>query len=435
VSTSSRAATSSSRAAYAGPYASLVNASARANGLDPWLLAGLIGHESNFDPNAVSATGDVGVVQINLASHPTVTRAQALNPSFAIPWAARYLAALKVHAGGSTVGALRAYNTGSSASSRAGDTYAAAVLGERSSLLARTEGVALASLSAFLSYPLGVLGSIIGRPYQGTHKPGATTPANWQSDNAVDVAVPVGTPVYAVAGGTIGPNVGAFSSSSPYLAGQRLTLETPGNAFYYAHLSKLAVRAGEKVNPGQLLGYSGAANGVAHLHFAQRTGDPVSTLAGLTSSGAAPGSGAVNVQNASLVGSITGAVGDAAGAVGGAISGAAGAVGGAITGAGGDVAGALAGPFKEAVAPFVAIGTAAERFVKDPAYPFLWLGAMLLGGALIFVGVERLLGRSAATDAKGAASSLPVAGPAAGAAGGGAGLAAVEEAPLAIAAV
>ena len=51
-------------------------------------------------------------------------------------------------------------------------------------------------------------------------------------------------------------------------------LVTQGNEFYYAHLSKLAVKAGQSVVKGQLIGYSGSANGAAHLHIAAKHGDP-----------------------------------------------------------------------------------------------------------------------------------------------------------------
>lgn len=120
-----------------------------------------------------------------------------------------------------------------------------------------------------LAYPLPVRGQINGRPYQGTHSRG-----NWQSDNAIDLNVPVGTPIYAVTDGTIGSRIGPIDSSDPRLQGQRLTLEGGGNAFFYAHLSELAVKAGEHVRKGQLLGYSGSANGVPHLHLGVQNGDP-----------------------------------------------------------------------------------------------------------------------------------------------------------------
>jgi murein DD-endopeptidase MepM/ murein hydrolase activator NlpD len=121
-------------------------------------------------------------------------------------------------------------------------------------------------------------GSIIGRPYQGTHSTAyniAGGSNNWESENAVDVAAPVGTPVYAVANGKIGSQIGSLGSGGRF-AGLRLHLVSSTNEFYYAHLSKLApgIKAGATVKQGQLLGYTGSANGVAHLHFSSKLGNP-----------------------------------------------------------------------------------------------------------------------------------------------------------------
>jgi murein DD-endopeptidase MepM/ murein hydrolase activator NlpD len=144
-------------------------------------------------------------------------------------------------------------------------------------------------------------GKIIGTPYQGSHSPGSGgVAANWQSDNAVDIAVPVGTPIYAVRSGVIGPNIGPFSSSNPRLAGQRLTVQWPGNAAYYAHLSKILVHPGQRVSEGQLLGYSGSAAGVAHLHFALEHGTPLDWVKGL------PGRVAATVSGAAALGATAG---------------------------------------------------------------------------------------------------------------------------------
>jgi hypothetical protein len=114
-------------------------------------------------------------------------------------------------------------------------------------------------------------GSRIGAPHQGTH-----TIGNWQSDNAVDVGIPEGTPIYATTAGTIGSRFGALDSSNPRMAGLRLNLEGPTDNFYYAHLSRFAsgIRPGVRVRAGQLLGYSGSANGTPHLHFASQRRDP-----------------------------------------------------------------------------------------------------------------------------------------------------------------
>jgi murein DD-endopeptidase MepM/ murein hydrolase activator NlpD len=121
---------------------------------------------------------------------------------------------------------------------------------------------------------------LIGTPYQGTH-----TVGNWQSDNAVDVSMPVGTPIYAPVSGKLG-NTGLLPGAGPSgggrFAGERVNLYGDGEGFYFAHLSQLApgIKQGAAVKKGQLLGYSGAANGVAHLHFGVEKGDPRSYYAG-----------------------------------------------------------------------------------------------------------------------------------------------------------
>lgn len=130
-------------------------------------------------------------------------------------------------------------------------------------------------------YPLGKRGKVIGTPFSGTHAKAFNVAGgsdNWQSENAVDIAIPVGTPVYAVEDGVLG-NTGSLGEGGRF-AGLRTNLVGSRNSYYYAHLSKLApgVHAGAHVRKGQLLGYSGAANGVAHLHFAAERGDPRKAL-------------------------------------------------------------------------------------------------------------------------------------------------------------
>ena len=122
-----------------------------------------------------------------------------------------------------------------------------------------------------LDYPLGARGKIIGTPYKGTH----TDFGNWESDNAVDIGVRKGTPVVATADGVIGSQIGPLDSSNPQLAGQRLHLVGKGNEWYYAHLSRITVKPGQRVRKGQIIGYSGAANGVEHLHIASKRGNPL----------------------------------------------------------------------------------------------------------------------------------------------------------------
>lgn len=126
--------------------------------------------------------------------------------------------------------------------------------------------------TSFSSKWLPTKGKIIGTPYAGTH-----TIGNWQSDNALDISLPVGTPIYAPVGGKLG-NTGYLGSpgDTGRFAGERINLYGGGQGFYFAHLSKLApgIAQGATVQKGQLLGYTGSANGVAHLHFGVEKGTP-----------------------------------------------------------------------------------------------------------------------------------------------------------------
>lgn len=144
---------------------------------------------------------------------------------------------------------------------------------------AMSGGGQAAASTGTVGYPLSVRGPVITQPNEGTHNLG-----NWESDNAVDIRVPKGTAVFAVADGTIGPQFGAITGSGDTgrFAGLRLHLVTSGNEWYYAHLSSFqpSVRPGVTVTRGQQIGRSGIANGVPHLHIASKTGDP-RTLMGL----------------------------------------------------------------------------------------------------------------------------------------------------------
>ncbi len=123
---------------------------------------------------------------------------------------------------------------------------------------------------------LGTRGKVIGVPGQGTHGKAfnqAGGSDNWQSENAIDISVPVGTPIYAPEAGVIDPTHYGSLGQGGRFAGLRVNL-LGSNPLYFAHLSRIAVKPGQRVQRGQLIGYTGSSNGVAHLHFASRGGDP-----------------------------------------------------------------------------------------------------------------------------------------------------------------
>lgn len=85
--------------------------------------------------------------------------------------------------------------------------------------------------------------------------------------NGVDLAAPTGTPVYATADGIVG-RADWFSSYGLYVAiDHGADLETR-----YAHMSRLAVAAGERVRKGDVIGYVGSTGRSTgpHLHYEVR---------------------------------------------------------------------------------------------------------------------------------------------------------------------
>jgi murein DD-endopeptidase MepM/ murein hydrolase activator NlpD len=94
-----------------------------------------------------------------------------------------------------------------------------------------------------------------------------------QKHSGQDFAVPTGTEVQAVHGGTVvkaGPN-GAGDGPA---YGNAVVIKHAGKTYsQYAHLSKINVKIGQKVETGQRIGLSGSTGNSTgpHLHFEIRT--------------------------------------------------------------------------------------------------------------------------------------------------------------------
>jgi murein DD-endopeptidase MepM/ murein hydrolase activator NlpD len=114
------------------------------------------------------------------------------------------------------------------------------------------------------AFTLPVDGIAIGTPYHATG-------SNWSSGyhTGVDFLAPSGTVVKAVGAGTVvtAGNGGSYGN-------QVVIQHADGMYSQYAHLSSIAVSAGQTVSEGQQLGLSGATGNVTgpHLHFEVRTG-------------------------------------------------------------------------------------------------------------------------------------------------------------------
>lgn len=129
-----------------------------------------------------------------------------------------------------------------------------------------------------VSAPLAVRGRINGTPGAGTHN-GAPPYNNWQSSNAIDIAVPIGTATLAPVSGSVVRVSGSWAGGGGRTDGYGVTIRgADGNEFFLKHLSRVSVRAGDRVVAGQVIGASGAGNGNAHLHLAQLRGNPLDTF-------------------------------------------------------------------------------------------------------------------------------------------------------------
>ncbi|MBU2586815.1 MAG: M23 family metallopeptidase [Alphaproteobacteria bacterium] len=88
-----------------------------------------------------------------------------------------------------------------------------------------------------------------------------------RNHTGIDLAAPTGTPIYATADGVIG-RADWYSSYGLYISiNHGASMETR-----YAHLSRLAVAAGDNIKKGDLIGYVGSTGRSTgpHLHYEVR---------------------------------------------------------------------------------------------------------------------------------------------------------------------
>jgi murein DD-endopeptidase MepM/ murein hydrolase activator NlpD len=111
---------------------------------------------------------------------------------------------------------------------------------------------------------------IVTSPFGRRVCPITSRPGSWHG--GIDLRAPVGEPVYAAAAGTVVRSY--FSTGNPERGirgyGHRIVLDHGGGIqTAYAHLDLRAVKEGERVEAGQLIGHAGdtGASAGPHLHF------------------------------------------------------------------------------------------------------------------------------------------------------------------------
>jgi len=102
------------------PYEESIAATAMRHGLDPALVRAVIEAESGYDPQAVSAKGALGLMQILPETAALMGLPEPADPASNLEAGCRYLAALQDIFGGDVELALAAYNAGPGAVRRWG---------------------------------------------------------------------------------------------------------------------------------------------------------------------------------------------------------------------------------------------------------------------------------------------------------------------------
>ncbi len=82
--------------------------------------------------------------------------------------------------------------------------------------------------------------------------------------SGIDIAAPIGTPIYAANAGPI-----LYSGWNTWGYGYTVVIAHGPFSTLYGHMSSIAVRCGQTVNPGQIIGYVGSSGNSSgpHLHF------------------------------------------------------------------------------------------------------------------------------------------------------------------------
>lgn len=257
-------------------YAKHINKAAAKYDLSPALIAAVIKQESDFDPNATSTKGAIGLMQVMPDTASELGVKDPLDPAQNIMGGAKYLRKMLDMFGGNLELSIAAYNAGPGNVKKYGgippisetQKYVPNVLGnmKRYEKMVKKNKLVIPDFNGTFSWPTHP--SVA--PGCGIHC--------YAGHTGQDFPAPLGTPIYAAGDGVIqkvetpmtNPRLGPQKSYGTYIQIDHGN----GMSTLYAHMrpGDIQVMAGEKVKKGQQIGLIGSYGNSSgpHLHFEVR---------------------------------------------------------------------------------------------------------------------------------------------------------------------
>lgn len=249
-------------------------------GIPPGILAALIHTESGFNPKAQNINKrekSYGLGQINILAHK-ISKSQALNPSFALNFAAERLSKMikkyGLHRG------IQAYNTPGAVGSKQLTEYANKILNKagynievgenavqkgqpksnKQSLLFKNN-----TETAFMNLPYKkpkkATYSEFSEKFQNLGNVTSNFGEKTETETAhggVDFANKPGTRIPSFASGVVKATTPYISSRDNGLGKQAVVQDNRGSQHIYSHLGDVFVKPGQVVNKGQTVGTMGS---------------------------------------------------------------------------------------------------------------------------------------------------------------------------------
>jgi murein DD-endopeptidase MepM/ murein hydrolase activator NlpD len=244
-------------------YADLIREKSKQYGVSPSILSSLINKESLFDTKSQrenTKEKSYGLAQINTLVHP-VTKNQAMDPSFAIDFAAKRLASMIQKYG--LYDGIQAYNTPGAIGSKQLIDYADEILknAKRDKPIQQTSNILNKTYSSIQNKLPSILTSLGNKT---TDFGGKTKYEKFHP--GIDIANAKGTPIKSTIDGVVVGIKSGLKKGDQGYGNQIMIKDKDGNTHTYSHLNTINAKIGERVLAGQAIATMGDSGSTYSLN-------------------------------------------------------------------------------------------------------------------------------------------------------------------------